>query len=148
MARRLTVSLRAKRAMEVTRVSIRGKKLVYVIQAQKPWRYRGGERSRVVYIGTTRKGVTRIAQSAAAKAKEVLKLHGVRKFEVWILTCAPRRNVKTWLKLERALLAVFRKEYGAPPKCNTVGKRVKWRDDIEGKYFKRSRLVNILASLA
>ncbi|MCX5648871.1 MAG: hypothetical protein NTX40_07225 [Planctomycetota bacterium] len=147
MARRLTVSLRAKRAMEVTRVSIHGKKLVYVIQAQKPWKYREG-RSRVVYIGTTRKGVTRIAQSAAAKAKQVLELHGVRAFEVRILACAPRRNVKTWLKLERALLAVFRKEYGAPPKCNTVGKRVKWRDDIEGKYFKRSRLVNILASLA
>ena len=147
MARRLTVSLRAKRAMEVTRVSIRGKKLVYVIQAQRPWKYREG-RSRVVYIGTTRKGVTRIAQSASAKAKQVLELHGVRAFEVRILTCAPRQGIETWLKLERALLAVFRKEYGAPPKCNTVGKRVKWRDDIEGKYFKRSRLVNILASLA
>ena len=148
MATRLSVSLKAKHAMKVTRLSIRSKKLVYVIVAQKPMKYPGGSRSRIAYIGTTRKGVARIARSVAAKAKDVLGLHGVREFEVRILTCTPRRNVKTWLKLERALLAVFRREYGAPPKCNTIGKRVKWRDDIEGKYFKRRRLENILASLA
>lgn len=69
--RRLTVSLSRKHAMMVTRMSLGKKKLVYVIQAQKPLKYPWG-RSRIAYIGTTKKGIARFAQSAAAKADDVL----------------------------------------------------------------------------
>ena len=144
MPKRLTVTLRRGRAMQVTRVFIGKKKLVYAILAQKPLRYRWG-RSRVAYIGTTKKGVARIAQSVAARAEHVLGLYGVREFEVRILTCAPRRAVETWKKLERALLLLFRQRYGDLPKCNTVGKRV--RPDDEFDYFRRDRLERLLDQL-
>lgn len=145
MPKRLTVSLKKKPAMQVGRVSVGKKKLVYAIIACRPQKYPWG-RSRVVYIGTTKKGVDRIAQSAAARAKAVLSLHGVRDFVVRIVTCAPRPNVKTWVKLERALLLTFRNKYGKLPVCNTVGKRIKQRDDFY--YFKRERLEDILEALA
>lgn len=145
MKKRLTVSLKARRAMEVTRVSIGKKKLVYVIVTKRALRYPWG-RSRIAYIGTTKKGMARFAQSAAAKAQQVLLLHGVREFSVRIVTCAPRSNVKTWEKLERALLLVFRHKYGALPKCNKQGKKMKQRDEF--KYFTRTRLEKILEKLA
>ncbi|MHC4679483.1 MAG: hypothetical protein ACYTEK_12370 [Planctomycetota bacterium] len=56
MVKRLTVSLKQKHAMQVTRVSIGRKKLVYMILAKKAMKY-PWDRSRVVYIGTTKKGV-------------------------------------------------------------------------------------------
>ncbi len=145
MAKRLTVSLKLKHAMQLTRVSIGGKKLVYVILAKRSLKY-PWDRSRVVYIGTTKKGVSRIAQSVAARAQDVLSLHGVREFTVRIVTCPPRPNVKTWEKLERAFLLVFRHKYGALPKCNTQGKKMKERDEF--KYFKRDRLEKVLEMLA
>lgn len=145
MPKRLTISLKAKHAMQVTRVSIGKKKLVYLILVKKPLKYEWG-RSRIVYIGTTKKGVGRIAQSAAARAEAILGLHGVREFTVRIVTCPPRPNVKTWVKLERALLFIFRQRYGALPKCNTQGKNMKERDEF--KYFRRDRLERILEMLA
>jgi hypothetical protein len=131
--------------MTVTRVSLGKKKLVYVIQAQKALKYPWG-RSRIAYVGTTKKGMARFAQSAAAKAEGVLKLHGVREMEVRIITCGVRRNVRTWAKLERAMLLTFRQTYGAVPKCNTAGKKTHERDEF--RYFKRERIKSILESLA
>ena len=145
MAKRLTIALRKGYAMEVTRVSIGKKRLVYLMLAEKPLRYPWG-RSHIVYIGTTKKGVGRIAQSVAARAQDVLRLHGVRKFHVRIVTCAPRPAVKTWQKLERALLLVFRHKYGSVPKCNTIGKNTRFRDEFN--YFKRQRLENVLEAVA
>lgn len=145
MPRRLTVTLKKKPAMQVSRVSVGKKKLVYVIVACKPLKYPWG-RSRVAYSGTTKKGMARIAQSAAARARAVLSLHGVREFHVRIITCPPRPNVKTWVKLERALLLAFRHKYGRLPLCNTVGRRTKARDEFD--YFKRERLERVLEVLA
>ncbi len=145
MPKRLTISLKQKHAMQVTRVSIGKKKLGYLILVKKPLRYPWG-RSRIAYIGTTKKGMGRIAQSAAARAEGILSLHGVREFTVRVLTCSPRSNVKTWVQLERALLLVFRHQYGALPKCNTQGKNMKHRDEF--KYFKRDRIEQILDKLA
>jgi len=145
MPKRLSVSLKSKHAMQVTRVSVGRKKLVYVILAKKALKY-PWDKSRIVYIGTTKKGVARIAQSVAARAHDVLSLHGVREFLVRIVTCPPRPNVKTWEKLERAFLLVFRHKYGALPKCNTQGKNMKQRDEF--KYFKRERLERVLEMLA
>jgi hypothetical protein len=142
---RLTVCLKKKPAMQVSRVSVGRKKLVYVIVVPKPIKY-PWDRSRVAYIGTTKRGVARIAQSAAAKAQDVLSLHGIREFHVRIITCAPRPGVETWRKLERALLLTFRHRYGKLPVCNKVGKNIKPRDDFD--YFKRERLEKLLEALA
>jgi hypothetical protein len=130
--------------MEVRRVRVK-RKLVYAILAQKALWYPWG-RSKVVYIGTTKHGMTRIAQSAASRADQVLSIYGVRKFDVRILTCASWPNVKTWVKLERALLIVFRRRYGALPKCNKVGKYAKPRDEF--RYFRQERLERLLEELA
>jgi len=142
--KRLTVSLNRKHAMTVTRVSLDGKKLVYVIRAQRRLKYPWG-RSRIAYIGTTKKGMARFAQSAASKAEEVLSLHGVREMEVRVLTCAARQSVKTWVKLERAMLLAFRERFGAVPMCNTMGKKMKRVD--ESSYFSRGRVEKILDAL-
>jgi hypothetical protein len=131
--------------MQVSRVSIGNKKLVYVIIASKSIKYPWG-RSHVAYIGTTKKGMARIAQSAAARAEDVLGLHGVKEFHVRILTCSPRPNVKTWVKLERALLLAFRHKYGELPVCNSMGKRMKQTDEFES--FSRKRLEDSLEALA
>jgi len=144
MPKRLTVSLKRQPALQVTRVSIGSKKMVYVILAGKPVRYRYG-RSRVVYIGTTSRGIARIAASVAFRAEDVLKLHGVRNFTVHILTCAARPRVKTWEKLERAMLLAFRRQYGDLPKCNTQGKRMK--DDKPDPYFRQSRIEKLVVAL-
>lgn len=66
--------------------------------------------------------------------------------EVRIITCGTRQNVKTWVKLERALLLVFRQKYGDIPKCNTMGTKI--RESDEFRYFTRARIRSILESLA
>jgi hypothetical protein len=142
--RRLIVRLNRKQAMSVTRVSLGNKKLVYVIQAQKRLRYLWG-RSRIAYIGTTKNGMARFATSAADKAEEVLGQHGVREMDVRLVICGSRRRVRTWLKLERALLLIFRERYGEVPICNKSGAKIRWTD--EESYFSRKRLLSILDSL-
>jgi hypothetical protein len=53
-------------------------KMVYILAANKSFRYKNG-RSRVLYIGTTKKGGNRPAASAVNKASEVFyKLRGVK----------------------------------------------------------------------
>ncbi len=145
MAKRLSISLKPKHAMLVTRVSIGKKKLVYTILVKNALKYPWG-RSRIAYIGTTKKGVARIAQSVAARAQDVLSIYGVREFTVRIVTCSPKPGVKTWQKLERAFLLSFRHKYGALPKCNTQGSKMKQRDEF--KYFTRRRLERVLEMLA
>jgi len=131
--------------MEVTR-EVRGKKkLVYIIVAKKALKYHQG-RSKIVYIGTTRNGVNRLAQSVAARAPKVLNIRGVREFLVRIMVCAPRPNVKTWEKLERTLLIVFRQRHEELPKCNVAGKKMKLRDEFS--YFKRERLEKLLDEIS
>jgi hypothetical protein len=129
--------------MHVTRQAVSKKKLVYLIVVKKPLKYKW-RRSRIAYIGTTKKGMGRIAQSAAAKARAILYyLHGVREFWVRIITCPPRCNLKGWEKLERAILLCFRERYGEIPKCNRQGVKIRERDEFE--YFKNSRIKDIFA---
>jgi len=142
--RKLAVNLKPGHAMQVTRVSIGRKKLVYVILANISLKYRWG-RSKIAYIGTTKKGVDRIAQSVAAHADDILSLRGVREFTVRIVSCQPCPAVKTWQKLERAILFVFLRKYGSLPKCNTQGEHIKQQDVF--KYFNHDRLVKVLDSL-
>ena len=110
------------------------------------YRTRAVASTRVVYIGTTKNGVSRVAESAAFRSGQVFAQRGVEEIQVRILACNPRQHVKTWKKLERALLIVFRETYGVIPLCNTQGKGFKVRDEFE--YFSRARLTNILEDLA
>ena len=141
--KRLSVRLCPVHAMTVTRVSLGDSKLAYAILANKPLKYRFGK-SRIAYIGTTKKGIARFAVSAAGKAENVLNLHGVWEMEVRIVTCGVRQNVQTWAKLERALLLVFREMYGEMPRCNAQVPR----ESDEFRYFKRERIKGILKTLA
>jgi hypothetical protein len=84
--------------------------MVYILVADKPFKYPNGNRkSRIIYIGTTGKGARRPATSAVDKASEAFSdLRGVRKIETHIATCGGRKAVKTWKHLESSLLAVFK----------------------------------------
>lgn len=144
MAKKLRISLRKKPALHVTREAIRKKKVVYVILANKKLRYPYGK-SRVAYIGTTKKGFGRIASSAASRAEKLLSLHGVNEFSVQVVSCQSRQSVQTWNKLERALLLGFRERFGEVPKANTQGKKIKEKDEF--KYFTMSRIRHIIKEL-
>ncbi len=95
-------------------------KMVYILVANKSYKYKNG-RSRILYIGTTKKGADRPAASAVNKASEAFyNLHGVKTIDVHIVTCAPRKAMQTWKQLESALLEVFRNKYFQLPKYNKV----------------------------
>lgn len=142
---RLTISLQRKPAITATRVSIGKSKLVYVLVCDKKLTYSTG-RSRVAYIGTTEKGIARISRSVAARADKILALRGVNEFEARIITCGSRQRVRTWYKLERAMLLMFRDMYGEVPVCNSHDKRIKETDEFD--YFRPKRLRRILQDLA
>jgi hypothetical protein len=94
--------------------------MVYILAANKSFKYKNG-RSRILYIGTTKKGGNRPAASAVNKASEAFyKLRGVKTIDVHIVTCAPRKAVQTWKQLESALLNTFRNRYFQLPKYNKV----------------------------
>jgi len=144
MPRRLSLSLKRDEALRATRVSIGRSRLVYVLVADKRLEYPNG-RSRIAYIGTTKKGVARIAQSVAFRADKILGLPGVRSFHARIITCKRRQRVSTWKKLERALLLVFREQRGKQPLCNSHGKRIKETDEF--RYFAKSGVEHVLDEL-
>lgn len=127
-------------------MAIGSDKLVYVIVADKKLKYPKG-RSRMAYVGTTKHGVSRVAQSAASRADQILREPGVRSFRVHVVTCRPKAGVRTWLKLERAVLLAFRERFGEVPVCNSQGKRMKERDEFE-KYFARARIKRVIEDLS
>lgn len=78
-------------------------KTVYFHIVNKPLKYPYG-RSRIVYIGTTKKGIRRIMGSIAERLEDEFNIHGVSAVEVHEIGCTPRQRVKTWRMLERAAL--------------------------------------------
>jgi hypothetical protein len=144
MPRRLNLSLKRFHAIEVTRIAIGNQRLVYVLVADRTFAYPHG-RSAVAYIGTTKKGIERVASSAAQRAEDILSRFGVKKVTARIVTCSPRRRVKTWKKLERAMLLSFRAEYGKVPVCNSHGKRMRETDEYE--YFAREAVRKLISDL-
>jgi len=144
--RRLRVSLKRQAALRATRVSIGKQKLVYVLVADKKLKYANGKKSRIAYVGTTRKGVARIAQSVAGRAEEILSLRGVLEFHARVVTCTPRQNVRTWHKLERALLIQFKEMFGEVPKCNSHGSKMKETDEFS--YFRRAAVTSVIEELS
>lgn len=131
-------------ALEVHRLAMTVDKLVYVLLTNRKLKYKYGK-SRVAYIGTTKNGASRIMQSAATKAGQLLASYGVKSLEAHIITCSKRQSVQTWRKLERALLLEFRSRFGKVPKGNNQGKGIKEQDEF--KYFQRSRIRSIVVSL-
>lgn len=121
--RRIKLALHRDHALEATRVSSGKSKLVYILVADKKIRYESGK-SRIAYIGTTEKGNARIAQSVAFRADDIFSIRGVRSFHARVITCKPRRKVKTWRQLERALILTFKEMFGEVPHCNTHGKKM------------------------
>lgn len=113
--------------------------------ADKRLKYPNG-RSRIAYIGTIRKGGKRIAQSVASKADSILSLHGVRSFHARIVTCRPRQKIRTWHKLERALLIAFCERFGQVPKGNSHGKKMTVRDEFT--YFRKQGVTLVIDELA
>lgn len=142
---RIKLSLHRDHAMEATRVSIGKLKLVYILVAEKKLKYSKGK-SRIAYIGTTKKGTARIAQSVAARAEDILGLWGVRSFHARVVTCKPRKNVKTWHQLERALLLKFKELFGEVPVCNTQGKNM--RRAKEFNYFAENGVRLVIEELS
>lgn len=143
--RRLTISLKRDAAVSASRVSIGKSKLVYILVCDKKLEY-PNDRSRIAYIGTTKKGLSRISQSVAARSDSILSLRGVKKFHARVITCKKRQNVKSWHKLERAFLLRFRERFGDIPRCNSHGKKMKVRDEFD--YFRPPRLDRIIDDLS
>jgi hypothetical protein len=115
--------------LTLTRSRRSSNRMVYILAANKHQRYRDKYsktvgRSKIIYIGTTKRGAGRPAASAVNKASEVFykkkHLHGVKTIEVHIVTCATQNVHNTWKKLEAALLDAFRQRYFQLPKYNKV----------------------------
>lgn len=144
MPKKLSVKYRRPAAIIINRIAFRDKKLVYVASANKKLRYPWG-RSRIAYIGTTKKGVRRIASSAAWKGADLLFDYGVKHLELIVVVCGKVSGVGTWKKLERALIIRFREKFGSPPRANNTGKKMHWRD--EKHYFTEKKLDKVIEEL-
>jgi hypothetical protein len=143
--RRASISAGKRRggaAISLSRFAVSAEKLVYIAVANKAVTY-GKSKSHIIYIGQTKKGVTRISQSAAAIAQRALKMHGVIAVDFFVYTCNPRQRVKMWTKLESALILAFKEAHGEPPHFNKQGVGMEWND--EDRYFNKARLKAIIA---
>jgi hypothetical protein len=145
MPRRLTLKWRKQPAIVINRVAFKDSKLVYVARANKKIRYPWG-RSKIAYIGTTKKGARRIASSAVWKGADLLFQYGIKHLELHVVLCAKQPGVESWKKLERALLIRFRELHGTIPKGNNQGQKIRWKD--ERQYFSQDRLDKIIEELS
>ena len=138
----MKVHVASKPAMTVHRRILTKDRIVYLLVGKKPFKYKGG-RSRIAYIGTSKRGARRIASSAAHRADEVFSRWGSRQMDVFIASCEARPGLKSWQYLERALLANFLAQYLELPFCNKQGKKYKFDEKLQ-KMFKFKRLYGIL----
>jgi len=144
MSKKLSVKYRRTPALILNRVAFRDQKLTYIGRANKKIPYSYGK-SRIAYIGTTQNGAGRIASSAVWKGADLLAEHGIKHLEFFVVVCGRLQAVETWKKLERALIIRFREIYGSPPKANSTGNKMRWRD--ERKYFTYKKLDKIIDQL-
>ena len=133
--------------LTVQRSSRWKKRMVYLLIANKSYKYDSGRRSHVIYIGTTGKGAHRPATSAIDKASEAFgELRGVKNIGVHIASCRGRKRVKTWEQLESALLAIFRDLHYELPKYNRRKGSVDHTEDI--RHFRVKALQNLILQFA
>lgn len=148
MRKKITLRVRASKESVLTIDHSRmwKERLVYILVANKRFKYRSGRRTHILYIGTTGKGAKRPATSAVAKAMATFsEVRGVKQIGVYLLNTASRRNVRSWQKLESALLAVFCQRYYELPKENK--KRGEYVNEEDIRYFRRENLLKILRLL-
>lgn len=145
-ARRLQVSLKTAPAMTVRRVALEHERLVYVICADRKLRYENGKYSHIAYIGTTKKGLARVAGSAAYRAEDILWSRGVQSFDVRLVTCPGSNGIRSWCRLERAMIIAFREMFGEIPLCNVQGSG--FEEHREFITFRRSRIDQIIRDLS
>lgn len=139
--RRSTIAQSQSEVITIWRPALARQKLVYFLIADRSQKYPEG-RSRIVYIGTTKKGASRIAASAAFRGEQAFgSLHGVTKIQAYVIGCRPRKAMQIWKKLESAAIITFRREYGAVPNLNRQGRKKKKTDEFD--YFNEDRLVEI-----
>lgn len=148
MAKKLKIKFRKYPSIIINRTAVRDDKLVYIARANKQIRYPSRDRSRIVYIGTTRKGARRIASSAASKGEQLLYDYGIKHLEFNIVTCTRRPGVETWKKLEKALIIRFRERFGIPPKANKAGKFWHAEKDKKKRYFSQEKLDQVIDALS
>jgi hypothetical protein len=134
-------------AMTVFKTRYWKPRMVYVLRADKAIRYEKG-RSRIVYIGETKRGTRRPAGSAASKAMRTFGvLPGIRRIDVHPLTFRGIQSVRMWEILERDLLATFKVAHGEIPFYNRQGKGKKFSVD-RITYFRKSRLEKVITLLS
>lgn len=123
------------------------KRMVYILVANKSFKYPSGKRSYIIYIGTTSKGGRRPATSAIDKASEAFsELRGVKEIKVHIATSKGRKAVRTWEHLESALLATFMEMHFELPKYNKRKGSITNIDDI--RLFRSRALRKLLLQFA
>jgi hypothetical protein len=121
--------------------------MVYILVANKSFKYESGERSHIIYIGTTGKGGRRPATSAMDKASEAFyELRGVKEIKVHIATCKGRKAVRTWEHLESALLAMFRQIHFELPIYNKRKGSIANTDDTD--LFSEKAVKKLIAKFA
>ncbi len=133
--------LKPQLAIQFNRADYGKDRIVYLLEVNKSHRYPRG-RSRIVYIGTSRNGASRVAQSLVFKGKPYLEDHGIRELKAYVITVPGKRKVKMWKELESALLLGFVREYGAKPDANKQVPRGKAETIF--KYFREKEIVAIL----
>ena len=147
-SRKMTIRLDAIHpAMSIFRSKYWSRHVVYVVRADRKTSYPEG-RSRIVYIGETRKGNRRPVSSAAGVARKTFGfLRGIRQVDVFPLTFRGKQSVKMWEVLEHDLLSMFKYLYGDVPRYNRQGKGKGFV--VDGiKFFRKKRLENIIELLS
>ena len=144
--RMLRVRVSKESVLTVDRSRMWKDRLVYILVANKKFKYKSGRRTHVLYIGTTGKGARRPAVSAVAKAMATFgDRRGVKQIGVYLVNSGSRRNVRSWQKLESALLALFCQRYYELPIENKKHGEYVNEEDIQ--YFRRENLLRILRLL-
>lgn len=138
----MKVHLATKFAMTVHRRILTKDRIVYLLVGKKSFKYKTG-RSRIAYIGTSKRGAKRIASSAAANAEEMFSKRGSKEMHVFIASSTGRPGLATWELLERAFLAEFLNNYKQLPFCNKQGKKYKFTDELD-ELFRQKRIRGLL----
>ena len=149
---RLRVS-NPKFAMKVDRNAIGQEHLVYVLLADRLLKYPKDD-SKIAYIGTTMRGIARIAGSAASRADPLLNPktkvdgipQGIKSFDVQFVSTKNHPELKSWELLERAMLIKFSSDFGRVPYLNRHGQGFRVLREFE--VFSEDRIRKILAELS
>ena len=152
MSRRLNVNQIFDPVLTVNISATNVRHLVYLLVANRPIRY-GRKYSRIIYVGTTERGVRRIASSASKRIQQAVDtkvLRGLRRLEAYVVWAKTRsglhptkKSQNLWRVLERAILIKFCNMHGGQrPRLNETGHKMK--DKGEFNIFREKRIGRII----